>query len=357
MKKYIFNAGPSLLPDAVLESCKDAIDDFKNSGISILSTGHRTAPWVETMEECRSLWRELLHIPSSHEVIFLSGGCTMQFLYAALNFLEHRAGYVDTGVWASKALLSAQEVGDAFAIASSADRGYTYIPRDFEVPDGLDYIHITSNNTIYGTEYHEDPDFGGVPLIADMSSDILSRQLDFSKYDLVYGGAQKNAGAAGVTFAIVRRDALGKVSRKLPFMLDYQKHIDKDSMLNTPPVFAIFVMNETLKWLKDHGGVEAAEIRCRNNAAKVYAELERNPLFYLPVEKEDRSYTNIRFVMAPGFEAYSEDFLAFAESRGIVGLRGHVLSGGFRASLYNACTSEHISALLSCLQDYSPDRA
>ena len=256
MSKHVFNAGPCLLPKVAIDNAVDALRDFKGTGVSLISTSHRSKAWVEVMDECRALWKELLNIPDTHEVLFLGGGASLEFLMVAMNYLEKKAGYLDTGVWAHKALKEAQGLGEAVAVARSADRNYSYIPKGYEIPSDLDYFHVTTNNTIYGTELREDIDCP-VPLVADMSSDILSRRVDVSKYALIYGGAQKNAGPAGVAFVIVRKDSLGKVSRHIPTMLDYRVHIDKGSMFNTPPVFSIFVMNETLKWLKSIGGVDA----------------------------------------------------------------------------------------------------
>ena len=350
-KVHVFNAGPCLLPQSVYDASIEALKDFKGTGVSVLSISHRTKEWEATMNECRALWKELLHIPEGYEVIFLGGGASLEFLYVAMNFLEKKAAYLDTGVWAHKALKEAQGIGDAYAIACSKDRNYTYIPKGFEIPADLDYLHITTNNTIYGTEIHEDMDCP-VPLIADMSSDILSRPVDVSKYTMIYGGAQKNAGPAGVIFAIIRKDALGKVSRYLPTMLDYRTHIDKQSMFNTPPVFSIFVMNETLKWLKALGGVEEMQKINRKKASTLYAEIDRNPLFTGTAEVEDRSIMNVCFVMAPGYEALQDEFFAFAKERGMIGIKGHRSVGGFRASLYNACTQEDVEALVACMQDF-----
>ncbi|MBO4916915.1 MAG: 3-phosphoserine/phosphohydroxythreonine transaminase [Bacteroidales bacterium] len=350
-KVHVFNAGPCLLPQSVYDASIEALKDFKGTGVSVLSISHRTKEWEATMNECRALWKELLHIPEGYEVIFLGGGASLEFLYVAMNFLEKKAAYLDTGVWAHKALKEAQGIGDAYAIACSKDRNYTYIPKGFEIPADLDYLHITTNNTIYGTEIHEDMDCP-VPLIADMSSDILSRPVDVSKYTMIYGGAQKNAGPAGVIFAIIRKDALGKVSRYLPTMLDYRTHIDKESMFNTPPVFSIFVMNETLKWLKALGGVEEMQKINRKKASTLYAEIDRNPLFTGTAEVEDRSIMNVCFVMAPGYEALQDEFFAFAKERGMIGIKGHRSVGGFRASLYNACTQEDVEALVACMQDF-----
>ena len=277
-KVHVFNAGPCLLPQAVIDASIEALKDFKGTGVSVLSISHRTKEWEATMNECRALWKELLNIPEGYEVLFLGGGASLEFLYVAMNFLEKKAAYLDTGVWAHKALKEAQGLGEAYAIACSKDKNYSYIPKGFEIPSDLDYLHITTNNTIYGTEIREDMDCP-VPLIADMSSDILSRPVDVSKYTMIYGGAQKNAGPAGVAFVIVRKDALGKVSRYLPTMLDYRTHVDKESMFNTPPVFSIFVMNETLKWLKGIGGVEVMQKINEKKAATLYAEIDRNSLF------------------------------------------------------------------------------
>ena len=264
--KHVFNAGPCLLPQEVYDRSIEAIRDFKGTGVSLLSISHRTKEWQDSMDECRALWKELLNIPDGYEVVFLGGGASLQFLYVAMNYLEHKAGYLETGVWAKKALKEAQGLGNAYAVASSADRNYCYIPKGYDIPADLDYFHITTNNTIYGTEIKHDID-SPVPLIADMSSDILSRPVDVSKYALIYGGAQKNAGSAGCAFAIIRKDLLGRVTRYLPTMLDYRTHIDKESMFNTPPVFSIFTMIETLKWIKAQGGVEAIHAQDEKKAA------------------------------------------------------------------------------------------
>ena len=351
MKKHVFNAGPCLLPQVVYDKAIEAIRDFKGTGVSVLSISHRTKEWDETMDECRALWRELLHIPDTHEVIFLGGGASLQFLYVAMNLLEKKAVYLETGVWAKKALKEAQGLGNAYAVASSADKNYSYIPKGYEIPADADYFHITTNNTIYGTEIKEDYD-SPVPLVADMSSDIMSRPVDVSKYALIYGGAQKNVGPAGVIFAIIRKDILGKVTRHLPTMLDYRTHIDKLSMFNTPPVFSIFVMNETLKWIKSQGGVEGIHKIDVAKADLLYGEIDRNPLFVGTAAREDRSIMNVCFVMAPGYEALQDDFLAFAKERGMVGIKGHRSVGGFRASLYNACSMEDVQALVDCMQEF-----
>ena len=350
-KLHVFNAGPCLLPQVAIDNAIEALKDFKGTGVSLISISHRTKGWEETMEECRSLWKEILNIPDTHEVIFLGGGASLEFLYVAMNYLEHKAGYLDTGVWAKKALKEANGIGDAIAIASSADKNYSYIPKGYTIPTDLDYFHITTNNTIYGTEIKEDIDCP-VPLIADMSSDILSRRVDVSKYALIYGGAQKNAGPAGVTFAIIRKDSLGKVSRYIPTMLDYRTHIDKGSMFNTPPVFPIFVMNETLKLLKSIGGIDAIHAIDIKKAETLYAEIDRNSLFTGTAAKEDRSIMNVCFVMAPGYENLQDEFMEYAKACGMVGIKGHRSVGGFRASIYNACTQEDVEALVKCMQDF-----
>ena len=350
-KVHVFNAGPCLLPQAVYDHAIEAIKDFKGTGVSLLSISHRTKEWESIMDETRALWKELLDIPEGYEVVFLGGGASMQFLYVAMNYLENKAAYLETGVWAKKALKEAAGLGNAYAIASSSDKNYTYIPKGFDIPKDLDYLHITTNNTIYGTEIKHDMDCP-VPLIADMSSDILSRRVDVSKYAVIYGGAQKNAGPAGVAFAIIRKDTLGKVSRYLPTMLDYRVQIDKGSMFNTPPVFNIYIMNETLKWVKSMGGVDAMHELDVKKADTLYAEIDRNSLFRGTAVKEDRSIMNICFVMTEGNEALADEFLAFSKERGIVGIKGHRSVGGFRASIYNACTQEDVDVLVKAMQDF-----
>ena len=357
MKKvHNFTAGPCVLPQAAIDAAIEALKDFKGTGVPVVSISHRTKEWESVMNECRALWKELLGIPEGYEVVFLGGGASMQFLYVAMNFLENKAAYLDTGVWAHKALKEAKGLGNAYAIASSEDRNYSYIPKGFTIPTDLDYLHITTNNTIYGTEIKKDIDCP-VPLIADMSSDILSRKVDVSKYTVIYAGAQKNAGPAGVAVAIIKKDALGKVSRYLPTMLDYRVHIDKESMFNTPPVFSIFLMNETLKWLKSIGGVEVMNKINEKKAATLYGEIDRNSLFCGTAAVEDRSIMNVCFVMAPGKEDLQDEFLAFAKERGMVGIKGHRSVGGFRASLYNACTQEDVEALVACMKEFETLKA
>lgn len=350
-KVHVFNAGPCLLPQVVYDKAVEAIKDFAGTGVSVLSISHRTREWDAIMDETRALWKELLHIPDDYEVIFLGGGASLEFLYVPMNFLETKAAYLDTGVWAHKAFKEARGLGNAVEIASSSDRNYSYIPKGFDIPADADYLHITTNNTIYGTEIKEDID-SPIPLIADMSSDIMSRPVDVSKYTMIYGGAQKNVGPAGVAFAIIRKSALGKVSRYIPTMLDYRTHIDKLSMFNTPPVFSIYVMHETLCWIKSMGGVEAIHSLNVRKADTLYAEIDRNSLFAGTAAVEDRSIMNVCFVMAPGKEALQDEFLSFAKSRKLIGLKGHRSVGGFRASIYNACTQEDVDALVACMQEF-----
>lgn len=352
MKKvHNFTAGPCVLPQQAIDNAIEALKDFKGTGVPVISISHRTKEWEAVMNECRALWKELLNIPDDYEVLFLGGGASMGFLYVAMNFLENKAGYLETGVWAKKALKEAKGLGNAYAVASSAETVYNYIPKNFEVPSDLDYLHVTTNNTIYGTELHEDLDCP-VPLIADMSSDIMSRPVDVSKYAMIYGGAQKNVGPAGVAFFIVKKDMLGKVSRYIPTMLNLKTHLDGESMFNTPPVFAIYVMNETLKWLKEQGGVEAIYEVNKKKAELLYGEIDRNPLFKGTAAVEDRSIMNVCFVMAEGYEALQDEFMAFAKEKGMTGIKGHRSVGGFRASIYNACPMESVQALVDCMKEF-----
>ncbi len=352
MKKvHNFNAGPCVLPQPAIDAAIAALQDFKGTGMPVISVSHRSKEWESVMDECRALWKELLDIPDDYEVLFLGGGASLQFLYVAMNLLENKAGYLETGVWAKKAFKEAKSIGNAVCIASSADKTYSYIPKGYEIPTDLDYFHITTNNTIYGTEIRYDMDCP-VNLVADMSSDIMSRPVDVSKYAIIYGGAQKNVGPAGVAFVIIRKDILGKVSRFLPTMLDYRTHINDGSMFNTPPVFPIFVMTETLKWVKSIGGLKAMNKINVEKANILYNEIDRNSLFVGTAAKEDRSIMNVCFVMAEGYESLQDEFMAFAKERGMVGIKGHRSVGGFRASIYNACPKESVQALVDCMQEF-----
>ncbi len=346
-----FNAGPCVLPKAAMEAAIESLKDFKGTGMSVIEVSHRSKEWESVMAECRSLWKELLNIPEGYHILFLGGGASSQFLYVAMNLLEKKAGYLETGVWAKKALKEAKGIGEAFAVASSADKNFSYIPKGYEIPSDLDYFHITTNNTIYGTEIHEDINCP-VNLVADMSSDIMSRPVDVSKYAIIYGGAQKNVGPAGVTFVIVKEEILGKVSRYLPTMLDYRTHINEESMFNTPPVFSIFVMNETLKWVKAQGGLEAIYKLNREKADLLYNEIDRNKMFVGTAAVIDRSLMNICFVMSDEYKDKEDAFMAFAKERGMVGIKGHRSVGGFRASCYNACPKESVIALVNCMQEF-----
>ena len=348
MKKYNFNAGPSILPDVALEAAAKAIIDFDGTGLSLLSISHRTKEFEGVLEEAKSLFKELLNIPDNYSIYFVGGGASTQFFHIPANFLKTKAGYVNTGVWSKKAIKEAKYYGEVEIIASSEDRNFTYIPKGFDIPSDIDYLYICSNNTIYGTEYKTDLD-SPVPLIADMSSDILSRPVDVSKYAMIYGGAQKNLAPAGV---IIRNDMLERVVRPLPTMVNVNTHVANNSMFNTPPVFPIYVMRETLKWMKSIGGMEEMYRRNKEKAALLYAEIDRNSLFRGTVEKEDRSLMNICFVMSDGNEALAPEFLEFAKSKGMVGIKGHRLVGGFRASCYNACPKESVEALIACMQEF-----
>ncbi|WP_295988713.1 3-phosphoserine/phosphohydroxythreonine transaminase [uncultured Alistipes sp.] len=355
MKRHNFNAGPCVLPKEAIESAIEAIRDFDNTGIGILEISHRTPGWERIMAETEQLWRDLLNIPDDYAVIFLGGGASTQFFEVPANFLKSKAAYLQTGVWAKKAAKEAKFYGEVEIVASSEDKNYTYIPKGYTIPTDADYFHITTNNTIYGTEIHEDMDCP-VTLIADMSSDIMSRPVDVKKYGMIYGGAQKNVGPAGVTFVIVRKDLLGKMDRKIQTMVDYRTHIGDEprnnSMFNTPPVFPIFVMHETLKWVKKLGGLEAMYERNKKKAETLYNEIDRNSMFVGTAVKEDRSLMNVCFVMAPGRENLESEFMAFAKEKGMVGIKGHRSVGGFRASIYNACPQESVEALVACMQEF-----
>ena len=351
MKKYNFNAGPSILPDVVLEAAAKAIIDFDGTGLSLLSISHRTPEFEAVLAESYALFRELLNIPDNYQIYFVGGGASTQFFHIPANFLGKKAGYVNTGVWTKKAIKEAKYYGEVQIVASSEDKNFSYIPKNFEIPSDLDYLYICANNTIYGTEYKSDID-SPVPLIADMSSDILSRPVDVSKYALIYGGAQKNLAPAGVSFVIVRDDMLQNIKRELPTMMKVNTHVENNSMFNTPPVFPIYVLRETLKWMKAEGGMDVIYARNLKKAELLYAEIDRNSLFRGTVAEEDRSLMNICFVMSEGKEDLAPRFMEFAKSKGMVGIKGHRLVGGFRASCYNACPVENVEALVACMQEF-----
>lgn len=351
MKKYNFNAGPSILPREVIEATASACLEFEGSGLSLMEISHRAKNFQPVMDEAVALFKELLQIPEGYSVLFLGGGASLEFCMVPYNLLEKKAAYLNTGVWASKAEKEARLFGEVVEVASSKDRNFTYIPKGFTIPTDADYLHITSNNTIYGTEMREDLD-SPIPVVADMSSDIFSRPVDVSKYGLIYGGAQKNLSMAGVTFVIVKEDLLGKVSRPIPTMLDYRTHVKKGSMFNTPPVVPIYCALQNLKWIKKQGGVEAMEKRAIERSAIVYDEIDRNRLFVGTAEEDSRSRMNLTFVLKPEYQDLQDEFLAFATQQGMVGVKGHRDVGGFRASCYNAMTVEGCKALVACMKEF-----
>ena len=351
MKKHNFYAGPSILSEYTLKNTADAIKDFAGTGLSILEISHRSKEFTAVIEEAAALVKELLEIPEGYHVLFLGGGASMQFCMVPYNLLNTKAGYLDTGTWASNAIKEARLFGDVDVVASSKDANYTFIPKNFTIPADADYFHFTTNNTIYGTEIRKDID-SPVPLVADMSSDIFSRPVDVSKYNIIYAGAQKNLAPAGVTIAIVKEDALGKVARAIPTMLDYRTHIKKGSMFNTPPVLPIFSALQTLKWYKELGGIKEMERRDLEKAARLYDEIDRNRLFVGTVKEEDRSIMNVCFVMKPEYAELEKEFIDFAGTKGIVGIKGHRSVGGFRASLYNALPLESVEVLINAMKEF-----
>ncbi len=351
-----FNAGPSILPREVFEQASQAILNYNNTGLSILEIGHRTPLFQEVMNEAISLTRELMQLDADHEVLFLHGGASTQFFQVPMNLLDdgESAAYLDCGIWGTKAIKEARLFGNVITVASSKDRHYTYIPKGYTIPSDSKYFHFTTNNTIEGTQMHGFPDTK-LPLIADMSSDILSRTLDFNRFSLIYAGAQKNIGAAGVNLVIVNKNILGHVKRKLPTMMDYQQHIANGSMVNTPPVFAVYVCMLTLRWLKQQGGIAAIEKVNNKKAAMLYDTVDSLPVFKTTVDKEDRSKMNVVFVMEnPGLE---KDFLELSKKEGMVGIKGHRSVGGFRVSLYNALPLKSVEALTEMMKDFAMQHA
>ncbi len=351
MKKHNFNAGPSILPREVIENTAQAVLDFNKSGLSILEISHRAKDFQAVIDEAVALFRELLSIPEGYSVLFLGGGASMQFCMVPFNLMKKKAAYLNTGTWASKAIKEAKGFGEVLEIASSKDRNFNYIPKNFEIPTDVDYFHITTNNTIFGTELLQDID-SPVPLVADMSSDIFSRPIDVSKYGIIYGGAQKNLAPAGVSFAIVKNEILGKVDRHIPSMLNYQVHIDNGSMFNTPPVLPIFSALQTLKWIKTKGGIAEMERLNILKSELLYGEIDRNSLFVGTAVEEDRSRMNVCFVMADEYKDLEDEFLQFAFDRGVIGIKGHRSVGGFRASIYNALSIESVQVLVDCMQKF-----
>ncbi|MDE6459789.1 MAG: 3-phosphoserine/phosphohydroxythreonine transaminase [Paramuribaculum sp.] len=352
MKKHNFYAGPSILSQYTIKNTADAIIDFAGTGLSILEVSHRSKEFVAVIEEARQLVKELLDVPQGYSVLFLGGGASLQFCMAPFNLLRTKAAYLETGTWAVNAIKEAKIFGEVDVVASSKDANFTFIPKNYSVPADADYFHFTTNNTIYGTEIRKDPDVA-VPLVADMSSDIFSRPVDVAKYDLIYAGAQKNLAPAGVTIAIVREDALGKVDRLIPTMLDYRTHIKKDSMFNTPPVLPIFSALQTLRYYKQLGGVEALEKMDIAKAEVLYEAIDSSKMFVGTVtDPADRSIMNVTFVMKPEYKDLEKDFIDFAASKGIVGIKGHRSVGGFRASLYNALPMESVKVLTDAMKEF-----
>ncbi|GHT08147.1 phosphoserine aminotransferase [Bacteroidia bacterium] len=351
MKKYNFNAGPSVLPRETVENTIQAIEEFAGTGLGLMEISHRTKEFEAVVDETVALFKELLNIPEGYSVLFLGGGASLQFCMVPFNLLEKKAAYLNTGTWANKALKEAKLFGEAVEVASSKAANYTYIPKDYVIPADADYFHITTNNTIFGTEIHTDID-SPITLVADMSSDIFSRPVDVGKYGLIYGGAQKNLAPAGVTFVIVKDELLGKVSRPIPTMLDYRTHIKEGSMFNTPPVVPIYAALQTLKWLKALGGVEAMYKLNKEKADLLYTEIDRNKLFKGTTAVEDRSLMNICFVMNEEYQDLNDEFYKFATAKGMVGIKGHRSVGGFRASTYNALPKEAVIALVEAMQEF-----
>ncbi len=354
MKKYNFNAGPSMLPREVIENTAKQILDFNGSGLSLMEISHRAKDFQPVVDEAVALIKELLDIPEGYSVIFLGGGASLQFMQIPANFLIKKAAYLNTGTWAKKALKEAKLFGETVEVASSADANYSFIPKAYQIPADADYFHFTTNNTIYGTEIRKDPD-SPVPLIADMSSDIMSRPVDVSKYTAIYAGAQKNMAMAGVTVIIVKDSELGKAPRPLPTMIDYRTHVEKGSMFNTPPVVPIYSLLETMRWVKAQGGVAEMDRRARERAEIVYGEIDRNKLFKGTAAAEDRSLMNLCFVMNEEYAELEKPFLDFATGRGMVGIKGHRSVGGFRASCYNAQTLEGVNALVQAMKDFEAE--
>jgi len=352
MKKHNFSAGPSILSPYTIQNTAEGILDLNQSGLSVMEISHRSKDFMAIMDETQQLFKDLLDIPAGYSVLLLQGGASMQFCMLPYNLLQTKAAYLDTGTWSNKAIKEAKLFGEVEVVASSKETTYSYIPRDYKVPEDADYFHITTNNTIYGTEIKEDMDCS-IKLVADMSSDIFSRPMDVSKYAMIYGGAQKNLAPAGVTFVIVKDEILGKVDRAIPTMLDYRTHIDKGSMFNTPPCVSIYAAMHTLRWYLEQGGVEAMYKLNLEKAATLYNEIERNSLFMSGIANEaDRSIMNVTFVMNEEYKEKEADFLAFATERGMSGLKGHRSVGGFRASIYNAMPISSVEALTDAMKAF-----
>ncbi|WP_085535146.1 3-phosphoserine/phosphohydroxythreonine transaminase [Massilibacteroides vaginae] len=351
MKKHNFYAGPSILSEYTIKNTAAAVNDFAGTGLSLLEVSHRSKEFVAVSDEARALVKELLDVPAGYEVVFLGGGASMQFCMVPFNLLNKKASYLDSGTWASNAIKEAKFFGEVEVVASSKEANYSYIPKGYSIADDTDYFHFTSNNTIFGTEMRYDPDVKA-RLVADMSSDIFSRPVDVSKYDVIYAGAQKNLGPAGVTLVIVREDALGHVERPIPTILNFKTHIAKESMFNTPPVMPIYASLQTLKLYKELGGVKVLEKKNIDKAAILYDEIDRNKLFRGTAAVEDRSIMNVCFVMNEEYKELEAEFNAFASAAGMVGIKGHRSVGGFRASIYNAMDKSSVEALIQVMKDF-----
>ena len=352
MKTHNFYAGPSILPEFTKERTAEAVMNFAGTGLSVMEVSHRSKEFVAVMDEARDLVKELLEVPADYEVLFLQGGASTQFYMVPFNLMKTKAAYLNTGTWASKAIKEAKLYGEVIEVASSKDKNFNYIPRGYEVPSDVDYFHITTNNTIFGTEILEDLD---VParIVADMSSDIFSRPIDVKKYDVIYAGAQKNLAPSGVTLVIIKKDILGKVDRPIPTMIDYRTHIDKESMFNTPPTVPVYAALMTLRWLKENGGIKEMEKKNIAKASLLYDELDRNKMFVPNIPNpEDRSRMNVTFVMASGYEEFEKEFLEIAAAHNIVGIKGHRSVGGFRASIYNAMPIESVGVLVEAMKEF-----
>ncbi len=357
MKKHNFYAGPSIMPQYTIDRTAEAIKDLDGIGLSVMEISHRSKEFDAIIKEAQNLFKELLNIPDGYHVLFLGGGASTQFLMVPYNLFKNKAAYLNTGNWAKKAIKEAKFFGDVDVVASSEDKNFTYLPKNYNVPEDADYFHITTNNTIYGTEIKKDLDVN-IPLVADMSSDILSRPIDVSKYAIIYGGAQKNLAPAGVTFIIVKEEVLGKTGKEIPTMMDYNTHIKKESLFNTPPVVPIYAALQTLKWIKEKGGVEGMNKINTDKANLLYDEIQRNKLFIPTVEnEEDRSIMNVTFVMKDEYKELEKEFLDYATEKGMIGIKGHRSVGGFRASLYNALPRESVEALVGVMKEFEQKKA
>ncbi|MDE7110744.1 MAG: 3-phosphoserine/phosphohydroxythreonine transaminase [Muribaculaceae bacterium] len=351
MKKHNFYAGPSILSDYTIKNTANAIINFADMGLSILEVSHRSKQFTAVINEATQLVKDLLNVPEGYSVLWLGGGASLQFAMVPYNLLKKKAAYLQTGTWATNAIKEARLFGEVDVVASSEDKNFSYIPRDFVIPSDADYFHFTTNNTIYGTEMRFDPD-SPVPLVADMSSDIFSRPIDVSKYDLIYAGAQKNLAPAGVTLVIVKDSALGQAGRPIPTMLNYQTHVKKESMFNTPPVLPIFSALQTLRYYKELGGVEKLMLADEEKAGRLYDAIDNSRMFRGTAEVDSRSIMNVCFVMAPEYKELESEFVDFAAERGIVGIKGHRSVGGFRASLYNALPLESVEVLIAAMKEF-----